>query len=124
MRQLYLIHKNELQKAVEAAALSGAANFEITQDPLSSGQFEINTSKVQTTIQDTFNKIVSINSFISGATFPSITLNPTSKAVMVTSSLNVNTYFIKLLGIYYVTVQAQAAAMSAPFYLSPDFQKD
>ena len=118
---IVLNSQNELQKAVESAALVGASNLEPKKD--SAGIIKIDSSQVQSIMLETFNKVKNTNGMISSASIPEISVNAKSKAVKISSYLSVNTYFISILGLKSIKVEAQAAAMSAPFYLSANFPK-
>ncbi len=113
--------RNELQKVVESVALVGASNLEPQQDI--AGNVTIDTSQVVTVMTDTYNQMVASNPMLANASAPTITFNAQSKAVRIFTTLDVGTYFAKIIGINAVRVQAQAAALSSPYYLNATFPK-
>ncbi len=113
--------RNELQKVVESVALVGSSNLEPQQD--AAGNVTVDTSQVVTIMTDTYNQMINSNPMIADATAPVITFNGQSKAVRIFATLDVGTYFAKIIGINAVRVQAQAAAVSSPYYLNANFPK-
>jgi hypothetical protein len=121
---MILNYRNELQKAVETAALLGASNLEPIKD---SDKIYIDTSQIKKIIQETFDYTKTgflRNAEMKAADNTYCDINAESKTVRVYATVNAPTYFLKFIWIPYVKIQAQAAAMSAPFYLSPDFPKE
>ncbi len=113
--------RNELQKVVESAALVGASNLEPQQN--SAGQVIVDTSQAVTIMTDTYNQMINSNSMLSNAAAPTIDFNAQSKAVKIFTTLDVRTYFARIIGINAVRVEAQAAALSSPYYLNSNFPK-
>jgi len=106
--------QNELQKATENAALVAASTLEPFTD--SYGNTKIDTTKATAVAQDIFNYLK--NPFIDSYGNISVEIKPKSKAVYVKSSAKSRTYFLQVVGIHYINVEAQASAMSSPSYLS------
>lgn len=109
--------QSELQKAAESSALVAASQLE---PQLTGSTVSIDTTSIDTLIANTFNKMISGNSLISNAEF-TYDIKIKSKAVRISANADVQTYFIKFIGINNLSVKVKTAAMSAPQYLSKKF---
>ncbi|MFA6990137.1 MAG: hypothetical protein WC197_08725 [Candidatus Gastranaerophilaceae bacterium] len=109
--------QEELQKQVETTALFGAT---VLEPKRTASGLTIDTTDVNNYIKEIFNlsKSQIITSTLADA---DIHINAQSKAVALKATGYVQTYFLNLTGINTVRIDAQAAALSSPFYLSPDF---
>lgn len=117
---MILLAQNELQKITETSALVGASSLE----PKEVGaNIMIQTTNVDTLVTDTFNKMKTGNALINSASIQLIQTKGISKAVRVTASASASTYILGLVGINKINIVAQAAAISAPFYMSPNFPR-
>ncbi|MDD3012183.1 MAG: Tad domain-containing protein [Candidatus Gastranaerophilales bacterium] len=113
--------QDELQKAVESAALVGASELEPQQ---SSGNVFIDSSTIENVMTETFNKMIQENSLINNINpifNPDNDIKITSKAIRIAATAHVNTYFTGFIGFNGFTVTAKAAAISVPAYLSSKF---
>ncbi|MEI7475674.1 MAG: pilus assembly protein TadG-related protein [bacterium] len=110
--------QNEFQKVLDSAALIGASNLEPTTD--NTGVTQINTSNAKQATLDTYTSMVSSLGLKNANATPTIdeTTHAASKAIKIESDIEVTTFFAKLVGINKIKINAQAAAISAPIYLS------
>lgn len=123
---IILNQRYELQKAVESAALITTSEYE----PFENGNnFEL-PAENQITDATTGNAslhyqaLLDTNQIVQGLPAnPTITMNIPSKAVMIEADTTVTTYFLQIIGINSVTIQAKAAAVNVPSYLSSIFPK-
>jgi len=115
--------QNELQKAVESAALVGASELEFELDTVND-TVSIDSTDIQNIIITTFYRMPPESSLVSNINLLFNPLNDikfTSKAVRVAATADVNTYFTKFIGFNKFTITARAAAISVPAYLSSKF---
>ncbi|OGI01267.1 MAG: hypothetical protein A2Y25_01915 [Candidatus Melainabacteria bacterium GWF2_37_15] len=119
---LILNQRYELQKAVESAALLAASEYEIYE---TGGTFIMPTqAQITTNATSHYDALVNSNQFITGfGGTPTINVNPTSRAVSITADATVPTYLLAVLGVKEINIQAAAAAVNLPVYLSSTFPK-
>jgi Flp pilus assembly protein TadG len=110
--------QNELQKSAESAALVAASQLEPQLN--SDSTVSVDMTTIDTLITDTFNKMIANNPLIKNANF-TYDIRHSSKAVRISASADIQTYFMKFIGINQVPVTVKTAAMSAPQYLSKKF---
>lgn len=117
---IVLNSQNELQKQAETAALFGATLFEPKKDGVG---LTIKESDIRTSIEELIN--ISKGSVFDYELYQSSTIdiNPKSKAVRVKVVGLARPFFLNLMGIYTIKLNAQATAISMPFYLSKNFPK-
>lgn len=102
--------QNELQKATTTAALAGAAAFN-PQLPTSA-----NNTNMTKAAQDTFDLAKSYQPNLSAATIiGSVDVDTRSGAVRLQTRIAAPTFFIALIGINTMTVEAQGGAINYPF---------
>ena len=121
---MVLNSQNELQKALESSALAAASSIEPKRFKDTDGYYKviIDTSNVQNIALAVFNQVKLTNYFIVSAQNPVVDLSKVgSKAIKITSSMDVKTYFMQFIGINYVKIYAQTAAVSLPMYLTKNF---
>lgn len=124
---IILNQRYEMQKAVESAALLAASEYEIY---LSSGftmpdEDDIIDSDTGIAAQH-YQALKSINQVLLQGVEEvpvSITLNKLSRAIKVEAVFRAPTYFLGVLGVSSVQIQAKAAAVASPIFLSPRFPK-
>lgn len=121
-------YQNELQKALESAALVGASALEpkISESSTSSISVSTPTSQsVKDIMTTTLKKITTVNPLLSKnaseITNASIEVNQISKAVRITTSITIKPFFISFVGINKINISGKAAAMAYPGYLSKLF---
>lgn len=116
--------QNELQKALETSSLAGASAIEPSNN---NGIVTFpDDSTIKSSVTSALTSICNDNSVLrTEASWiisnVSIDINRSSKAVRIMSSMRVNPFFISILGLNKIEVQAKAAAMAYPVYLSPNF---
>lgn len=119
---LILNQRYELQKAVESAALISASEYE----PYENGaNYTVPTqANIDANADDNYEALRDKNQLLTGiAANSAITIDPTSRAVVVNADTEVNTYFINIVGISKIEIKAEAAAINMPAFLSPVFPK-
>ncbi|MEW5821868.1 MAG: pilus assembly protein TadG-related protein [Cyanobacteriota bacterium] len=103
--------QNELQKATTTAALAGASAFNPNIN-VSSSQ---NMTNINNAVNDTFNLSKSSEASLSAATIVgNIQVDPKSGAVRLQTRANAQTFFINIIGIKTLEVNARAAALNLP----------
>lgn len=119
---IILNQRYEFQKAVESAALISASEMEIYE---LGGVFRVPTqNQISNIATNNYDALAKHNQLMREvASAPTITVNRTSKAVKVEADTTVPTYFFNLLGVSKVNIQAKAAAVNVPTYLSGTFPK-
>lgn len=129
---IILNQRYEMQKAVESAALLAASEYELYYYKPASGSSGF-TLPAAAKITDSnsgiaaqhYQVLKNLNQVLYQGKEQSltVTLKKYSKAVRVEADFNVPTYFIGMLGVTSVQIQAKAAAVAAPVFLSSRFPK-
>lgn len=123
---MILNSQNELQKALDTAALAAVSSIEPKRFKDTDGYYKvtIDTSNAENVALTVFDQVRLTNYFLVSANDPVIDLSKVgSKAIKITSSMDVRTYFMQFIGISHVQIQAQAAAASLPMYLTKNFPR-
>ncbi len=130
---LILNQRYELQKAVESAALQAISEYELYEtDRNTAGDYRLgfpDDSKIDNTstgiTRTYYDALKGYNQLLKVGvdSAPTITFNKDSRAIRVDSAATVPTYFISILGISEVEIQARAAAINIPAYLSGKFPR-
>jgi len=130
---LILNQRYELQKAVDSAALIAISEYELYEDDrVAANDFRLRlpddakithtstgvTAIAYKTLKD-YNQMLGVGT----DSTPTITFNKDSRTVKVEAQATMPTYFISILGIKEITLNAKAAAVSAPAFLSGKFPK-
>lgn len=101
--------QNELQKATTTAALAGAAAY----NPLEKSS--VNMTNIQNAVRETFNLAKSSEEALASAQIVgNIQVDTDSGAVRLQTSGNAQTFFIGIIGIRTLEVNARAAALNYP----------
>ncbi|MCK5177771.1 MAG: hypothetical protein KAQ92_08660, partial [Candidatus Aenigmarchaeota archaeon] len=127
-----LNQRYELQKAVESAALLAASEYEVYEEDLGAGNLALKVpaaadiENAATGIASVYYQALKDNNQLlnigTDAT-PVVTLDASSSAVKVAAGAEIVPFFISMLGIKKIEINAIAAAVSAPVYLSSVYPK-
>ncbi len=130
---LIINQRHELQKAVESSALLAASEYELYEsDRRTADDFRLHfpdDSKITDTgtgIGTVYYKALKdYNQFLSVGTdlSPTVSFNKDSRAVLVEANARFPTYFLSIIGISKIQIEAKAAAVNIPAYLSGNFPK-
>lgn len=133
---LILNQRYELQKATESAALQTISEYELYEtDRASIGDFRLrlpnndsapyDDSKMENNADIYYKALKDYNQLLSIGTSstPTVTFNNDSRAILLETVATVPTYFMSLLGIREVEIEAKAAAVNSPVYLSKIFPR-
>ncbi len=133
---LIINQRHELQKAVESSALQAVSEYELYEsDRNTANDYRLrlpdnnsapyDDTKIRDVANSYYKSLKNFNQLLSIGvkSEPSITFNKDSRAIMVEVNATFPTYFISIFGIPGIEVQAKAAAVNVPVYLSERFPR-